>query len=109
MLSNSLLVISAVITFLSYIVTYRLFFHPLCTVPGPCLARLTKLWLIWHARRGKNHILMPALHKRYGPIVRITPDQVLVCDGDAIRIAYGAATKFTKGSWYRKYICSRCV
>jgi hypothetical protein len=47
---------------------------------------------------------MPALHKRYGPIVRIAPNQVLACSEDAVRLAYSAGTKFTKGSWYR--ICA---
>jgi hypothetical protein len=46
---------------------------------------------------------MPSLHKRYGPIVRIAPDQVLVCSEDAIRQAYSAGTKFAKGSWY--HVC----
>jgi hypothetical protein len=46
---------------------------------------------------------MPALHARYGPIVRIAPDQVLVCSEDAIRQAYSSGTKFTKGAWY--HVC----
>jgi hypothetical protein len=101
MLSTPLVVASTTVALISYIVVYRLFFHPLSSIPGPRLARTTRLWLVWHTRKGKNHILMPALHKRYGPIVRIAPDQVLVCSEDAVRLAYSAGTKFTKGSWYQ--------
>jgi hypothetical protein len=92
--------VPAIIAALASTVIYRIFFHSLSNIPGPPLARVTKFWLVWQVRKGKSHILMPALHKRYGPIVRITPDQVLVCSEDAIRQAYGAGTKFTKGSWY---------
>ncbi|KAI4656873.1 uncharacterized protein J4E78_006764 [Alternaria triticimaculans] len=77
------------------------FFHPLRNVPGPFFARLSKLWLAWHVRKGQSHVHFPKLHARYGPIVRIAPDQVLVCDEDAIKTVYGAATSFTKGDWYR--------
>jgi cytochrome P450 len=101
MQSTPLLAVSALVAGLSYFIVYRLVFHPLSTVPGPFLARITKLWLVWHVRQGKSHIFMPALHKHYGPIVRIAPDQVLVCSEDAIRLAYSAGTKFAKGSWYQ--------
>jgi hypothetical protein len=92
---------SAVLAILLYIIIYRLFFHPLSKVPGPRFARLTKLWLVWHVRKGKSHIFMPNLHKKYGPIVRIAPNEVLVCSEDAVRLAYGAGTRFIKGSWYQ--------
>jgi hypothetical protein len=103
MLSTSLLAVSTVITFLSYTILHRIFFHALSPIPGPPLARITKLWLVWHVRQGKSHTLMPGLHARYGPIVRIAPDQVLVCSEDAIRQAYSSGTKFTKGDWY--HVC----
>ena len=44
---------------------------------------------------------MPDLHKKYDPIVRIAPDQVIVCSEDAIESAYSAGTTFTKGEWYQ--------
>jgi hypothetical protein len=103
MLSTFVIVSSAIVATLVYIVTYRIFFHPLSSVPGPILARLTKLWLVWHVRKGKSHIFMPNLHKTYGPIVRIAPNEVLVRSEDGVRLAYGAGTKFTKGAWYQAF------
>lgn len=44
---------------------------------------------------------MPALHAQYGPIVRITPDQVLCNTEEAIRLAYSSGTQFTKSDWYQ--------
>jgi len=101
MFSATSLGLSSLLAYLIYITIYRIFFHPLRNVPGPFLARLSKLWLAWHVRKGQSHVHFPKLHARYGPIVRIAPDQVLVCDEDAIRTVYGAATSFTKGDWYR--------
>ncbi|KAH6865703.1 cytochrome P450 [Alternaria rosae] len=101
MFSATTLVLSLLAAYLISITTYRVLFHPLRNVPGPFFARFSKLWLAWHVRKGQSHIYFPKLHARYGPIVRIAPDQVLVCDEGAIRTVYGAATSFTKGDWYR--------
>jgi hypothetical protein len=86
---------------LIYTVIYRLYFHPLAKIPGPWLPRITKWWLVMQVRQGRCNIFMPQLHKKYGRIVRIAPDQVLVCSEDAVRIAYGAGTDFVKGDWYQ--------
>lgn len=101
MLSHLLLALTLALTSLLSLAIYRLHFHPLSPLPGPTLARITKLWLIWHIRRGTSHTLLPSLHTKYGPIVRITPSQVLICSEESIRLAYNAGTQFTKGSWYR--------
>lgn len=84
-----------------YTVIYRLYFHPLANVPGPWLARITKWWLVLQVRHGHCTIFMPELHKQYGRIVRIAPDQVLVCSEDAVKVAYSAGTDFVKGDWYQ--------
>lgn len=86
---------------LIYTAIYRLYFHPLANVPGPWFARITKWWLVLQVRQGRCNIFMPQLHKQYGRIVRIAPDQVLVCSEEAVRMAYGAGTDFVKGDWYQ--------
>lgn len=68
---------------------HRIFFHPLANVPGPKLAALTKLWLAWNVRKGESHAFLPSLHKKYGRVVRIAPDWVLVCDEGFVKEAYG--------------------
>lgn len=101
MSSTLTLGVSVLLPYLTYIIITRIFFHPLSSVPGPFFARVTKLWVIWQVRKGRSDLLYPSLHAKYGPIVRIAPDQVSVCDGPAIRMAYNAGTKFTKGTWYQ--------
>ncbi|CAI9626507.1 unnamed protein product [Alternaria burnsii] len=101
MLSITPLSLSVFIAYVGYITIYRIFFHPLRSVPGPFLARFSKLWLVWHVRKGKSHIQFPKLHAQFGPIVRIAPNQVLLCEEDAVKTVYGAGTSFTKGDWYQ--------
>lgn len=101
MLSTLTLGLSAIVPLLAYVIITRIFFHPLSSVPGPFLARVSKLYIIWQVRKGRSDLLYPSLHAKYGPIVRIAPNQVCVCDGEAIRLAYSAGTRFTKGSWYQ--------
>lgn len=77
-------IISA-IGFAAYILgltIYRLFFHPLKHIPGPLLARLTYGYQIYYDAilGGVLPKKMPALHKKYGPLVRIAPDRVHIND-----------------------------
>ncbi len=52
------------------IVIYRLFFHRLRHVPGPFVAKFTKLYGPWAARKGKYHIAILEMLDKYGDIVR---------------------------------------
>ena len=100
----AVLLTAAALSTLVLIITtalYRLIFHPLANVPGPKLAGLSTLWLAYHARKGRNHTFMPALHKKYGPIVRIAPNQVLVCSENAVHQIYSAGSPYVKGHWYQ--------
>jgi hypothetical protein len=40
------------------------------------------------------------LHSKYGKVVRIAPNEVSVGDPEAVKIIYGAQSKFPKGKWY---------
>lgn len=55
---------------LGSIAVYRLFFHRLRHFPGPRLAALTKLWHVFKCRDSRNHLVLDALYKKYGIIVR---------------------------------------
>lgn len=55
---------------------YNLFLHPLRSYPGPLLWRATRLPYDWHGFNGTLHNEVVKLHKRYGPIVRLGPDEL---------------------------------
>lgn len=63
--------------------------HPLAPVPGPFWARWTSLWLVYHCRKGHIHRKMVEVHKKYGKLVRIGPNEVSTADIDSLRIIYG--------------------
>lgn len=85
---------------LSAYIIYQRFFHPLASVPGPFWASLTRLWITKHSWDGDMHRTMIALHEKYGPIVRNGPNEVSIADLSAIKMIYGAGTKFRKSDWY---------
>ena len=65
---------------------------PLRKIPGPYLASVSKLWMIYKTRQLKRHELDLELHDTYGPVVRIGPSYVLVSSPDALKTIYGAVS-----------------
>ncbi|KAJ5683456.1 hypothetical protein N7462_006621 [Penicillium macrosclerotiorum] len=59
---------------------YRLHVHPLSKFPGPRLAGLTGLYELYFAAWGADSFSteIERMHQKYGPVVRITPDEVHV-------------------------------
>ncbi|KAM0277611.1 hypothetical protein ACHAO9_012497 [Fusarium lateritium] len=84
--------------YMLFLVIYRLIFHPLAPFPGPLLCRIS-----WHyqmyfeaIRGGMMLERLPGLHEKYGPIVRINPNEVHIKDPQVFHEIYGQKTKFTK-------------
>ncbi|KAL2063471.1 hypothetical protein VTL71DRAFT_5276 [Oculimacula yallundae] len=69
-------------------------------VPGPFLASITKLWVVAKQRSFKRPLVDMELHRIYGPIVRVAPNEVMVSSPKAFRTIYGAGSHFAKGEWY---------
>ncbi|ODA77451.1 hypothetical protein RJ55_07080 [Drechmeria coniospora] len=61
---------------LAVLVLYRLTLHPLAGVPGPRLAAVSNLWHAYQVRNGRMSVLARTLHKRYGHVVRVGPNEV---------------------------------
>lgn len=88
------------------VVIYRRFFHPLAKVPGPFLMSISRLPIWRHAvvEEGKTPMKLEELHAKYGPIVRIAPNEVHLCDPDDYDIVYsGYSQGFHKD---RLFYCS---
>lgn len=52
----------------------RAYLDPLRDVDGPFIARFTGFWYLKKIFDGEFELVNIALHKRYGPIVRIAPN-----------------------------------
>lgn len=82
---------------------YRLYAHPLSAVPGPWLAACSSLWLAWHTYVGDECTTIYELHKRYGPVLRVAPNDVDIADGDAVEAIYLERGGFPKTEAYSKF------
>lgn len=86
---------------------YRLFFHPLSRIPGPRLAAITNCWLAYHVRNGNMLQLGKTLHTKYGPAVRIGPNEVWFNTKDAFRLIYSKPDAMPRTSQaHRAYFMS---
>lgn len=80
--------ISALILSFLYQIVYYRFFHPLRHFPGPFWASVTRLWIAYHNIKADECELELALHRQYGPVLRITPTLLLVSDATKLPEIY---------------------
>ncbi|KAL5333391.1 cytochrome P450 [Aspergillus crustosus] len=81
---------------------YATITDPLRSIPGPFLSRWTDLHVkfVWLA--GGRPQYVHSLHQKYGPIVRVTPDEVDISDISTAREIHRVGSKFRKSQFYRK-------
>ncbi|KAJ7157762.1 cytochrome P450 [Mycena filopes] len=84
---SSLLYCSALVT---SIIAYRVSpLHPLSKYPGPVACKISKLWLMWIASRGKLHLYVKSLHDTYGTMIRIGPNELSIIDASLVTAVVG--------------------
>jgi hypothetical protein len=83
---------------------YKLYQDPLRDIPGPFVARFTRWWYFWRVYRGNFEEDNLALHRKYGSIVRIAPNQYSIDDPSSIKTIYGIGSRFTKSAWVSVYV-----
>lgn len=82
---------------ISATVIYRLYFHPLTVIPGPRILAASGVTAGW-----KSHVSgtltrqMPALHREYGPAVRIGPNHISLDGSIGWTQVYGRRPEFAK-------------
>lgn len=64
---------------------YHTQFSSLRKIPGPWLPAATSLWIRWQRWQGKLSFTADELLNRYGPVVRISPNMVLVNDSPSLQ------------------------
>lgn len=79
---------AALVLGLATVAFYRVYLHPLAGIPGPRLAALSSCWYAYQARSGQLLSLGKTLHKKYGPVVRVAPNEVWFDSKEAFRIIY---------------------
>jgi hypothetical protein len=83
------------------ILVYRLVLpiHPLHHIPGPLSAKSTQLCQFYSLFKGRPRVDQRRLHERYGPVIRIGPNEVSVADTSALSAIFGAKS-WQKGKGY---------
>ncbi|KAK5169323.1 uncharacterized protein LTR77_005298 [Saxophila tyrrhenica] len=97
------LITLALVSFVLYLLGlafYRLYLSPLAKLPGPKLGALSKFYEAYYEiwRQGKFSFKLDELHERYGPIVRITPEEVHIRDSafwDTLFVKYPKASRYS--------------
>lgn len=81
---------------------YNALTSPLKGVPGPWISLFSNRQLKSAVTGGKRIFYIDALHKKYGPVVRISPQEVAVFDTEAFRQIHAVSGGYTKGDFYTK-------
>jgi hypothetical protein len=78
-----------------------LYFSSLSHVPGPKITCLTSGWILYKTWSEKRNRLVHSLHHKYGPIVRLSPNEISIADPKYIKIIYSG--NFDKSSFYAQF------
>lgn len=92
-------VLMATAAFLGFLM-YRALFHPLAKMPGPFLAKFSGIWRNYHYWAGSWHEDILQLHRKYGRVVRVAPNELSVVDEYAMKQLLGHGTSARKTHWY---------
>ncbi|KAF9012303.1 cytochrome P450 [Hymenopellis radicata] len=88
-----LIVETALVLFLSFhVVPYFVDRYSLRRYPGPFLAKFSYLWKLWTFCSGRYSEILAETHKKYGPIVRISPCEISFSAPGAMSEIYSPRT-----------------
>ncbi|OCH93014.1 cytochrome P450 monooxygenase pc-bph [Obba rivulosa] len=95
-----LLVLLPPIALVLLIMPYFIDSHGLRSYPGPFLAKFTDLWLAYKVWEGNRSPDIHALHKKYGPFMRIGPNHISMVSPGAISTIYSHTEPLQKSAFY---------
>lgn len=78
----------------------RRYFNPLYKYPGPFLASISRSWKVLSTASGHTEHDFIAMHEKYGPVVRIAPDELSFASPQAGRDIMTAGKGFHKTDFY---------
>ncbi|KAM7183701.1 Cytochrome P450 [Rhypophila sp. PSN 637] len=82
----------------------NLVFSPIpSNIPGPLIARITPKWIYLVELSGSRGRTVDALHKKYGPVVRLSPNELSFSSLSCIKTIYGAGSSCVKSPAYDNF------
>ncbi|KAI0532407.1 cytochrome P450 [Xylaria digitata] len=101
------IVVGLMLTFQIFDVIYNVYFHPLARFPGPFWARASLLWRFYHTMSGRAHRVIQAQHRIYGPVFRVSPNELSFATASSWKAIYGypppGQAQLIKGEFYDIY------
>jgi hypothetical protein len=91
---------SALVVYWAAWTIYARVLHPLSNIPGPWLASVSRLWYMIQVARGDMEKTQRQLHAKYGPLIRIAPNEVACASPDAIKTIYSTSRGLNKTDFY---------
>ncbi|KAH0529920.1 hypothetical protein TsFJ059_004613 [Trichoderma semiorbis] len=102
-IATTALVATVLFSFISnvYLVIYRLWFSPLAKFPGPKFAAASFWYEFYYDYwlDGKYLFEVEKMHKKYGPIVRVNPDELSIHDPEFYNEIYVTESKRRTNSY----------
>jgi len=83
------------VTFMAWVLHQR-YQSQLNQFPGPVLASLSDLWRFGYSLYNRHGVPLAALHREYGPVVRLGPRMLSFSTPEAIQDIYGLKNKLKK-------------
>jgi hypothetical protein len=59
---------------------------------------------MYHEFRGQRTVVLDELHAKYGPVVRVAPDEVSFNNVEALHEIYGIRSSFGKSDFYDMFV-----
>jgi hypothetical protein len=98
-----LFLVPSLLAYLAWRVFESTIVSPLKDIPGPFPGKITQWWLIFIDLAGDQTSTIHRLHKRYGPAVRIAPNEVSFSNIESVKETYGQATTYMKAPVYETF------
>ncbi|KAL2831535.1 putative cytochrome P450 [Aspergillus cavernicola] len=74
---------------------------PLSSLPGPWISRITDIVLKYHWLTGNRAKYVHSLHGKYGPVVRVGPNEVDISEHTTAKEIHRVGSHFMKPEFYR--------
>ena len=83
----------AVVLYHAFNIIYNLRFHPPSSFPGPPARRASRIPYTLSILRGRLHTDTAALHRKYGPVIRVAPNELAFADPSSWKDVMGGGSK----------------
>jgi len=103
MIADILILVVGIAFCLYTLVLYPFAFSPLRAIPGPWSFAISKWRLAYEDWTGSRTRKIYLLHQKYGPVVRIAPNEVSFNSLSALRAIYGPGSGFERTSFYQMF------